>query len=131
MEQNNAIKQKVGHCDKTMIQIFFIFIILNTHVLLIFHAKIQPKISSGYGEEVDFVVFAFFSNSGYLGYSTWPNFTILRPWSQVMLHVKFENCRSRSFIEDVWIFAFKSWRTTHNTRIGMAIAHYGPLGQVS
>ena len=30
---------------------FFIFIILNTYVLLILHAKIQPKIPSGSGEE--------------------------------------------------------------------------------
>ena len=79
---------------------FFIFTILNTYISLIFHAKLQPKISSGSGEEVDFVVFAIFSNSGHLGYSTQLNFTILRPWSQVMLHVKFENCRSSSFIEE-------------------------------
>ena len=52
MEQNNASKQKVGHCNKAMLQIFFIFIILNTYVSLIFYAKIQPKISSGSGEEV-------------------------------------------------------------------------------
>ena len=37
---------------------FIIFTILNTYVPLIFHVKIQPKISSGSGEEVDFVVFA-------------------------------------------------------------------------
>ena len=48
-----------------MLQIFFIFIILNTYVPLIFHAKIQPKISSGSGEEVDFVIFAVFSNIPY------------------------------------------------------------------
>ena len=41
-----------------------------SYVPLIFHAKIQPKISSGSDEEVDFVVFAIFSNSGHLGYST-------------------------------------------------------------
>ena len=60
----------------------------------------QPKISSGSGEEVDFVVFVIFSNGGHLGYSTGPNFTILKPWSQVILHVKFENCRGSSFIEE-------------------------------
>ena len=49
---------------------FFIFKFLNTYVLLIVHAKIQPKISSGSGEEVDFVISAFFSNGGHLGYST-------------------------------------------------------------
>ena len=44
LEQNNATELKVGHSDKTMLQIFFIFIILNTYISLIFHAKIQPKI---------------------------------------------------------------------------------------
>ena len=63
-------KQKVGHCDKTTLQIFFIFTILNTYVPFIFHAKIQPKISSGSREKVDFVIFAIFSNGGHLGYST-------------------------------------------------------------
>ena len=66
----NTSKQKVGHCDKTTLQISFIFIILNTYVPLIFHAKIQPKISCGSGEKVDFVIFAIFSNGGHLGYST-------------------------------------------------------------
>ena len=63
-------KQEVGHCDKTTLQIFFIFIILNTYVPLIFHAKIQPKISSGSGEKVDFVIFVIFSNGSHLGYWT-------------------------------------------------------------
>ena len=49
---------------------FFIFTILHTYVSLIFHAKIQSKISSGSGEEVDFVNFGLLSNSGHLGYST-------------------------------------------------------------
>ena len=40
--------------------------ILNTYVSLIFHAKIQPKIS-GSGEEVNFAVFVIFSNSDHLG----------------------------------------------------------------
>ena len=61
---------KVGHCDKTTKQIFFIFIILNTFVPLIFHAKIQPRIFSGSGEKFGFVIFAIFSNGGHLGYST-------------------------------------------------------------
>ena len=67
---SNTSKQKVGHCDKTTLPIFFIFTILNTYVPLIFHAKIQPKISSGSGEKVDFVILAIFSNGGHLGYST-------------------------------------------------------------
>ena len=66
-----------------------------------FHANFQPNIPNGSGEEVDFVVFAIFSNGGHLGFSTWPNFTILRPWSQVMLHVKFENHGTSSFREEV------------------------------
>ena len=69
-KQRNTSKQKVGHCDKTTLQIFFIFTILNIYVPLIFHAKIQPKILSGSGENVDFVIFAIFSNGGHLGYST-------------------------------------------------------------
>ena len=80
--------------------IIIIFTILKTYVSLIFHAEIQPKISSGSGEEVDVVIFAIFNYSGNLGYSTCPNFTVLRPGSQVMLHVKFENCRSSNFIEE-------------------------------
>ena len=49
---------------------FFIFTVLNTYVPYISHAKIQPKILSGSGEAVDFVIFAIFSNGGHLGYST-------------------------------------------------------------
>ena len=102
---------------QTTTQICFIFIILNTYLPLIFHAKIQPKIFSSSGEKVDFVNFAIFSNGGHFGYSTWPSFIILRPWWQVMLHVKFENCRWNSFIEkDVWIFVFKCWLKMHVTR---------------
>ena len=77
MGKNNTSKQKVGHCDKTRPQIFFIFIILNTYVPLIFHAKIQPKLSTSSAGEVDFVVFAIFSNSSHLGYLTRSNVTIL------------------------------------------------------
>ena len=55
---------------KLLYRFFFIFIILNTYVPLIFHAKIQSKISSGSGEKVDFVISAIFSNGGHLGYST-------------------------------------------------------------
>ena len=36
------------------------------YVPLIFHAKIQPKISSGSGEEVDFVIFAILVTSAIL-----------------------------------------------------------------
>ena len=43
LEQNKASKQKVGPCDKTTLQIYFIFTILNTFVSLIFHTEIQLK----------------------------------------------------------------------------------------
>ena len=66
LKQNNAGKQKVGLCDKTTLQIFFIFTMLDTYVSVIVHAKIQQKISSGPGEEVYFVVFAIFSNTAIL-----------------------------------------------------------------
>ena len=42
-----------GQFDKTLLQILFIFTNLNTYVPLMFHAKIQPYISSGSG---DFVI---------------------------------------------------------------------------
>ena len=54
---------------KLRYRFFFIFTILNTYVPLIFHAIFQPKISSGSGEKVDFVIFAIFSNGGHLGFS--------------------------------------------------------------
>ena len=66
LEQNNTSKQKVGHCDKTTLQICFISIILNTYV----PCQNSAKIFSGSGEEVDFFYFAIFSNGGHLGYST-------------------------------------------------------------
>ena len=64
------VNRKEVTVTKLHYKFFFIFTILNTYITLIFHAKIQPKISSGSGEEVDFVIFAIFSNSGQLGYST-------------------------------------------------------------
>ena len=70
MGQNNTSKQKVGHCDKTTLQIFFHFYNSEYLCSIDIHAKIQPKISSGSAGEVDFVVFAIFSNSGHLRYLT-------------------------------------------------------------
>ena len=71
--------------------------------------------------EVDFVILAVFSNSGHLRHSTWPNFTILRLWSQVMLHEKFENHRSSTFIEEVclnkmFLIVDARWMT-HNVHL--------------
>ena len=57
---------------KLRYRFFFIFIILNTYVSLIFNAKIQPKISSGSGEEVYFggFFFAILVTAAILGDST-------------------------------------------------------------
>ena len=55
---------------KLLYRFFLNFTILNTYVPLLFHAKIQPKISSGSAEEVDFVVYAIMSNGGHLGFLT-------------------------------------------------------------
>ena len=72
---------------------------LHTDFPLIRNANVSPIVPIVSGE-VDFVTFAVYSKGGHLGYSTSPNFTILRTWSQVILHVKFENCRSSGFIEE-------------------------------
>ena len=70
-----------------MLQIFFIFTILNTFASLIFSAKIQPKISSGSGEEVYFVVFAIFKNSGHPGFFI---FSILHTYVTLIFHAKIQ-----------------------------------------
>ena len=57
---------------------------------LILHTKFQPNIPSCSGENDDFISFAIFSNGGHLGFSTRLNFTILKPWSLIMLHMKFK-----------------------------------------
>ena len=93
------VNRKKVTVTKLRYRFFFIFTILNTYIPLIFHAKIQPKMFSSSEEKFDFVIFAIFSNGGHLGYSTRLKFIILRPWWQVVLHVKFENCRCNSFIE--------------------------------
>ena len=59
-------------------------------VLLIFHTKFQLNIPSRSGENDDFISFAIFSNGGQLEFSTRLNFTILKPWSLIMLHMKFK-----------------------------------------
>ena len=63
---------------------------INIKVLLILYTKFQPKIPSRSGENGDFNSFAIFSNSGHLEFSTRLNFTILKPWSLIMLHMKFK-----------------------------------------
>ena len=59
-------------------------------VLLICHTKFQPNIPSRSREDADFIGFAIFSISCHLEFLTRLNFTILKPWSLIMLHVKFE-----------------------------------------
>ena len=72
-----------------MVLLFF-FISINIKVLLIFHTKFQPNTPSRSGENGDFISFAIFSNGGHLEFSTRLNFTILKSWSLIMLHIKFE-----------------------------------------
>ena len=56
---------------------------------------------NGSGEEVYFLVFAIFSNNSHLGFLTWPNFIILKPWSLIILHVEFDNNWCNGFREKV------------------------------
>ena len=49
---------------------FFIFIILNTKVPLMFQSNLYPIIFNGSGEKVDFDGIAIFSNGGHLGFLT-------------------------------------------------------------
>ena len=51
----------------------------------------MPNIPSRSGEnDDDFNSFAIFSDGGHLEFSTQRNFTILKPWSLIMLHMKFK-----------------------------------------
>ena len=54
------------------------------------HTKVQPNIPSRSGENGDFISFAIFSNGGHLEFPTRLNFIILKSWSLIMLHMKFE-----------------------------------------
>ena len=54
-----------------------------------YHAKFLLNISSGSGEETDFIGLAISSYGGHLGFSTILNFKILKPCSMVMMHMKF------------------------------------------
>ena len=54
------------------------------------YTKFQPNILSGSGGKVDFISFAIFSNGGHFEFSTRLNFTILKPWSLIKLHIKFK-----------------------------------------
>ena len=76
---------------------FFILISINIKVLLILDMKFQPNIPSRSGENDDFNSFAIFSNGGHLEFSTRLNFTILKPWSLIKLHMKFKIHRCSGF----------------------------------
>ena len=65
---------------------FFYFDIINIKVLLVLHTKFQLNIPSHSGENGNFNSFAIFSNGGHLEFLTRLNFTILKPWSLIMLH---------------------------------------------
>ena len=54
------------------------------------NVNIQPNMSGSSGENDDFNSFIIFSNGGHLEFSTRLNFTILKPWSLIMLHMKFK-----------------------------------------
>ena len=86
----NARKFSNNDCDLIPLQIFFILISIDIKVLLILHTKFQPNIPSHSGENGDFNSFAIFSNGSHLEFSTRLNFTILKPWSLIMLHMKFK-----------------------------------------
>ena len=72
------------------VQIFFILIPINIKVLLILHTKFLPNRPSHSGENDDFNSFAIFSNGGHLEFSTRLNFIVLKPWSPIILHMKFK-----------------------------------------
>ena len=56
-----------------------------------FQSNLEPIISNGSREKVDFDGFAILSNGGHLGFLTYPKFVILKPWSLIILQVKFDN----------------------------------------
>ena len=69
---------------------FFILIQINIQVLHILHTKFQPNIPNRSDENVDFISFAIFSIGSHLEFSTRLNFTSIKSWHLIMLHMKFE-----------------------------------------
>ena len=70
---------------------FFFFILTSINIkILILHTKLQPNISSRSAEYGDFITSTIFSNGGHLEFSTRLNFTILKSWGLIMLHMKFK-----------------------------------------
>ena len=84
------VKFSNSHCDLILLQIFFILVSLSIKVPLILHTKFQPNIPSRSGENGNFNSSAIFNNGGNLEFSTRLNFTIVKPWSLIMLHMKFK-----------------------------------------
>ena len=79
----------------TIVTIFryrFFHFDINIKILFILHTKFQPKIFQPLCRKwrVFYVFFFIFSNSGHLEFSTRLNFTVLKPWSLMMLHMKFK-----------------------------------------
>ena len=54
------------------------------------YTKFQPNILGRSGENDDFINFANFSNGGHLEFSTRLNFSVLKPWSLILLLMKFK-----------------------------------------
>ena len=80
-----------GYCDLIPLRIFFFILIsINIKVLLILNTQFQPNIPSRSGENDDLISFAILSNGGHLEFSTRLNFIILKPWSLIMLHMRFK-----------------------------------------
>ena len=52
--------------------------------------KISAKYTYPFGENDVFMSFAIISNGGHLEFLTRLNFTILKPWNLIMLHMKFK-----------------------------------------
>ena len=78
-----------GHGDLIPLQIFFSLITINFKILLILHAKFKLNMPCCSGENGAFNSFAIFSNGGHLEFSTQLKFIFLKPWSPIMLHMKF------------------------------------------
>ena len=86
---NARVDVKFFRVDVNSATDIFILISIIIKVPHILHTKFQPNISSRSGENDDFISFAIFSNGGHLEFSTLVN-TILKPWSLIMLHMKFK-----------------------------------------
>ena len=70
--------------------VYFILISINSTVVLIFHTKFQPNIPCRSGKNDYFISFAIFNNGGHLEFSIRLNFTVLKCWNLIMLHMKSE-----------------------------------------